>query len=82
MALSESQQAHVNAVFSECRAQIAEYLTKGVEVAIYLQNECGGDVPPYAVAPHDNQEFWLGCWDTSELAAAGTEALGLLVASQ
>jgi len=55
MALTEIQQAHVNAVFPECKAQIAEYLEKGVEVVIYLQNECGDDVPPYAVAPKDNQ---------------------------
>ena len=41
MALTEIQQAHVNAVFPECKAQIAEYLEKGVEVVIYLQNECG-----------------------------------------
>ena len=82
MALTEIQQAHVNAVFPECKAQIAEYLEKGVEVVIYLQNECGDDVPPYAVAPKDNQEFWVGCWDAPELAAAGAEALGLRVVPQ
>ncbi|MCF5371981.1 hypothetical protein [Pseudomonas syringae] len=81
MELTDAQKCHVQAVFPECRAQMSEYLSQGVEVVIYLQNECGDDVPPYAVAPRDNQEFWIGCWDTPELASAGASALGLRVVS-
>lgn len=80
MALTPAQQAHVESAFPECRAQLAEYLERGVEVVVFRQNECGDDVPPFAVAPKDHQDFWLGCWDTPELAAAGAVSLGLRVA--
>lgn len=82
MELTTAQREHVLAAFPECRGQMTEYLLQGVEVVIYQQNECGDDVPPFAVAPKDNQEFWIGCWDTPELAAAGAAALGLRVVSQ
>ncbi|WP_095158362.1 hypothetical protein [Pseudomonas sp. Irchel 3E13] len=79
MTLSNHQQAHVAKVFPECREQMEMYLEERVEVVVYLQNECGVDVPPFAVAPKDNQEFWIGCWDTAEEAAKEAIALGLKV---
>ncbi len=79
MALTPAQQAHVDGVFPECRPQMADYLERGVEVVVFRQNECGADVPPFAVAPKDDQAFWLGCWDTPEQATATAVALGLRV---
>lgn len=79
MSLSPAQQDYVNSVFPECRDQIADYLERGVEVVVFKQNECGEDVQPFAVAPKDDQEFWIGCWDTPELATSEATALGLRV---
>lgn len=79
MALSSHQKDHVAKGFPECREQMRKYLEEGVEVVVYLQDECGDDVPPFAVAPKDNQEFWIGCWDTAESAAKQASALGLKV---
>lgn len=79
MALNNYQQEHVAKVFPESREQMQKYLEEGVEVVVYLQNECGDDVPPFAVAPKDNREFWIGCWDTAESAAKRATALGLKV---
>ncbi len=39
--VTREQQALVNAAFPECRAEMEDYLERGVEVVIYLQNECG-----------------------------------------
>jgi len=58
---------------------MAGYLLRGVEVVIFKQSE-SGDSPPFAVAPKEAQDFWLGCWDTPELAAAAAATLGLRVA--
>lgn len=79
MTLTAAQQAHVNGAFPECRALIADYLERGVEVVVFRQNECGSDVPPFAVAPKEDREFWLGCWDSPEQAASEATALGLRV---
>ncbi|MGP0171237.1 hypothetical protein ACSVIJ_05065 [Pseudomonas sp. NCHU5208] len=79
MALSAFQQAHVDGAFPECRTLMADYLVRGVEVVVFRQTECGADVPPYAVAPKEDPEFWIGCWDTAELAAAEAVSLGLRV---
>lgn len=81
MKLSPLQQSHVDSAFPECRQRIAEYLARGAEVRVFQQTECGSDVPPYAVAPVDDPEFWLGCWDTHELATECAIALGLRVVS-
>lgn len=79
--LSRHQQEHVAKAFPECREQMQKYLEERVEVVVYLQNECGDDVPPFAVSPKDNREFWIGCWDTAESAAKEAIALGLKVVS-
>lgn len=79
MTLTKIQQEHVAKVFPECRGQMQAYLAQGVEVVVYRQHECIGDVAPFAVAPKDNQEFWIGCWETAELAAAKATELGLTV---
>lgn len=81
MTLTPTQQTHVDGVFPESRVQMADYLERGVDVVVYRQNECGSDVPPFAVAPKGDLEFWLGCWDTEELAASWATKLGLRVAS-
>lgn len=79
MALTTAQQTHVDGVFPESRAQMADYLERGVEVVVSRQKECGDDVPPFAVAPKEDPEFWIGCWDTPELAAVEAVSLGLRV---
>lgn len=79
--LTREQQAHVDSALlgAEGRTQLADYLLRSVEVVIFRQQE-NDDAPAYAVAPKEAQDFWLGCWHTSELAAAGAVSLGLRVA--
>lgn len=79
MALTAAQQDHVNGVYPECRAQMADYLERGVEVVVFRQSECGSDVPPFAVAPKADQAFWVGCWETAKQATACATELGLRV---
>lgn len=79
MTITPAQQAYVQSAFPECRAEMADYLARGVEVVVYRQNECGDDVPPFAVAPKERQDFWIGCWDTPELAATEAVSLGLQI---
>ncbi|HEK3608627.1 hypothetical protein PAE975_6106 (plasmid) [Pseudomonas aeruginosa] len=79
MALTNAQQQYVDQVPAWCRAEITDYLERGVEVLVFRQNECGDDVPPYAVAPKENQEFWVGCWDSLEVATEKATSLGLRV---
>lgn len=79
--LTPEQQAAVDsAVFlgPTERARMADFFARGVEVVIFKQTECS-DSPAYAAAPLEAQDFWLGCWDTHELARAGATALGLRV---
>lgn len=64
MALTPAQQAHVDGVFPEHRAQMADYLESGVGVVILRQKECGPDVPPFAIAVQVEPEFWIDCADT------------------
>ncbi len=77
--LTPTQSAHVASVFPECRTEMAEYLEAGVDVVIGLQNECGPDVPPIAIAVAHDQAFWIDCCDTLEAANARALALGLRV---
>lgn len=82
MVLKPEQQAHVDDAFPECRPELADYLERGVDVVVYRQTECGEDVPAFAVAPQDRNEFWLGCWETEELAVQGATKLGLNVVAK
>jgi hypothetical protein len=41
MVLTPAQQVHVEAAFPECRADLAGYLERGVEVVVFRQTECG-----------------------------------------
>lgn len=79
MALTAVQQAHVDGVFPEHRAQMAEYLESGVGVVIFRQKECGPDVPPFAIAVQIDPEFWIDCADTEAAAIHRAESLGLKV---
>ncbi|WP_059414294.1 hypothetical protein [Cupriavidus basilensis] len=78
-ALTTAQAAHVAKVFPECRAEMAGYLAAGVAVVIGRQNECGPDVPPYAIAVATRQDFWIDCCNTPDEAKALAEGLGLSV---
>lgn len=79
MVLKPEQQAHVDGAFPECQTELADYLERGVDVVVFRQTECGEDVPAFAVAPQDRHEFWLGCWETEELAVEAATKLGLNV---
>ncbi|CAG9252074.1 conserved hypothetical protein [Paraburkholderia unamae] len=76
--MSAAQCAHVAKVYPECRGEMAHYLSCGPEVVIYRQNECGDDVPPYAIAVAGT-DFWVDCCDTSDEAVALARSLGLTV---
>lgn len=73
------QIAHVESVYPESREQMAKYLVAGVDVLVGPQNECGADVPPIAIAVASDQEFWIDCCATVQLAKARAKALGLRV---
>ncbi|KHK48575.1 hypothetical protein PI87_27815 [Ralstonia sp. A12] len=78
MSLTPTQFSHVSKVFPECRAEMARFLEDGAEVLIYRQNECGDDVPPYAIAVAGTA-FWIDCCQTAEAAEALAGSLGLEV---
>ncbi|MFK8773654.1 hypothetical protein [Aeromonas caviae] len=80
--LTPAQQAHVKQSLSACRQQLSDYLRRGVDVTIFLQRECAADIPPFAMAPVEQPDFWIGCWDTRELAVRSASELGLRVVKQ
>lgn len=61
------------------RNEIKNYLKQGAEVVIYKQNDAGPDVPPFAIAIKDRQDFWIDCCDTVDLAIKKAVDLGLKV---
>ncbi|AOJ97494.1 hypothetical protein DM992_39470 (plasmid) [Burkholderia sp. JP2-270] len=78
MRLSVAQANHVAKVFPECRTEMTDFLEASAEVVIYRQNECGSDVPPYAIAVAGTA-FWIDCCETPEEATALADSLGLKV---
>jgi hypothetical protein len=79
MPLNPKQQSHIAGAFPETRHKMTDYLARGVEVVVFRQNECVDAVPPYAVAPVEKRDFWIGCWGTVEQAAVNAIGLGLRV---
>lgn len=57
---------------------MAAFLEAHTEVVIYKQDECGSDVPPYAIAVAGTA-FWIDCCVTPEDATLLAESLGLKV---
>lgn len=82
MALTAAQQAHVDGATSDCRSEMADYLERKVDVVVYRQNECGPDVPPFAIAVKEDPGFWIDCAETAEAATKLAESLGLRVVEQ
>ena len=78
MRLTAIQARHVRGVFPECRAEMSQFLLARVEVEIYKQDECGSDVPPYAIAVAGTA-FWIDCCETAEKAILQSSSLGLRV---
>lgn len=82
--LTATQQAYLEQVAAEGllseadRERMAGFLRTGASVIVLHQRELW-DAPPFAVAPVDAQDFWLGTWHTAEEAAAMAAALGLQV---
>lgn len=74
MTLNPQQQSYLSSVPADLRAQVAQRLLRGGPVVIYLHEE--GDAPPFAVAPVDEQGFWIGCWETSAEAVTRARELG------
>jgi hypothetical protein len=77
--MTAAQRAHVAKVYPECRNEMASYLASGAQVVIYRQDECGDDVPPYAIAVAGT-DFWVDCCDTPQEAMALARSLGLTLA--
>jgi hypothetical protein len=77
--LSELQACHVRKVFPEQRAEMAKYLREGTAVVVRPQNECIGDVAPYAIAVVSHPEFWIDCANSVAEGEAQALALGLNV---
>ena len=78
MRLTAIQATHVKGVFPECRVEMSQFLLAGAEVEIYKQDECGSDVPPYAIAVAGTA-FWIDCCETAEKAILRSGSLGLRV---
>lgn len=73
------QAAHVDAVYPECKSEMASYLANAAEVLIVPQTECGSDVPPFAIAVATAPSFWIDCCDSERLARSRAKELGLRV---
>ncbi|TDG21143.1 hypothetical protein [Paraburkholderia silviterrae] len=78
MSLTSLQAEHVAKVYPECRAEMTGYLKGSAQVVIYRQDECGDDVPPYAIRV-EGTDFWIDCCATPEDARKRAEMLGLMV---
>lgn len=78
MSLTSLQAEHVAKVYPECRTEMAAYLEASAQVVIYRQDECGDDVPPYAIGV-EGTDFWIDCCATPEDVRKRAEMLGLLV---
>ncbi len=77
--LGQIQLAHIEHVFPECKAQMADYLSDGVEVGICRQREVG-EAPPYAIYVRADPAFWIDCCESVEQARERAASLGLKVA--
>jgi hypothetical protein len=49
MSLTSFLAEHVAKVFPGCRAEMTGYLEASAQVVVYRQNECGEDIPPFAI---------------------------------
>lgn len=77
--LTKRQSFHVRSVYPECRDAMASFLEGGVKVFVTSQNECGTDVPPFAIRVVDQPDFWIDCASSAQSAAALAIDLGLRV---
>lgn len=73
------QEAHVAKCFPESRADMARFLSAGVDVFISRQNETGPDVPPFAIAVASEPSFWIDCARSKRAAGELARSLGLRV---
>ena len=77
--LNKYQTAHLAHFSKEDTEDARQYLLEGVDVFIVNQNECGDDVPPYAIAVAKRQEFWMDCCIDIDSAKQQAKNLGLQV---
>lgn len=63
---------------TDARAEIAEYLRRGVAVHIVHQTDVP-DAPPYALTVVEKPGFWIGCFSTAAEADAIAQKIGLVV---
>lgn len=77
--LTDKQASHVRMVFPEQRGEMAKFLREGTAVFIHPQNECVGDVPPFAIAVASFPEFWIDCANSVAEGEAQALELGLKV---
>jgi hypothetical protein len=59
-----------------------DFLARGVKVFVTRQNECGADVPPYAIRVVEQPEFWIDCAQSVRAATQLAKDLGLNVTKQ
>lgn len=79
MGLTPIQATHIGKAFPEARAEMTDFLSRGVAVCIGPQNECGPDVPPIAIWVVEKPAFWIDCCTTVAEAITHAESLGLRV---
>lgn len=77
--LTEFQASHVRKAFPESRQMMADFLSRGVEVFVSRQNECGSDIPPFAIRVVEQPAFWIDCADSVRAATQLAKDLGLKV---
>ncbi|MBY0240090.1 MAG: hypothetical protein K2X55_12320 [Burkholderiaceae bacterium] len=77
--LTAIQSMHVQKVYPDCRSEMADFLSRGVEVFVARQNECGADVPPFAIRVVEQPEFWIDCARSERAAKQLAKDLGLKV---
>jgi hypothetical protein len=61
MPLIVAQANHEAKVFPGCRAEMTEFLGAGAEVVIHKQDDCGSDLPPYAIVVVGTTLWIDGC---------------------
>lgn len=77
--LTPTQASHVQRVYPGCRTALADFLARGVAVFVGRQNECGADVPAFAIRVVEQPDFWIDCAESAEAATKLAKALGLKV---
>lgn len=77
--MTPAQMNHIAKVCPDTRTEMSGFLSRGVAVCIGPQDECGPDVPKFAIWVIEDPAFWIDCCATIEEAKTKSEELGLRV---